>query len=234
MPEKSFPIACFIVALLLCVSSIPVSGQESTELLIAAIDAIPGGGELSLLIHGIKLVTPILGESYDYYQGSQQYDHAHWYYSRGAYSLSLIYADKCIDVWNCAPSYITAYYALSGEPDLSDAWSLKGAILSGLGRHMDAIECCDRAIKIDPSNVYAWNNKGIALRSLGLYEEAIDCFDNAITIDPSFSYAINNKYATIMQWAPAPETSEPVMIMPQVTIPQITIPQITIPQITIS
>ena len=230
MPEKSFPIACFIVALLLCVSSIPVSGQESTELLIAAIGDIGGGGDIEACVESIKWATSTLNEAHDYDQGSRHYNHANWYYNKGAYSLSLVHVDKCIEIWNCPTRSVAVRVSsyLVGGPDLSDAWSLKGAILSGLGRHMEAIECCDRAIKINPSNVYAWNNKGIALRSLGLYEEAIDCFDNAIAIDPSFSYAINNRYVTIMQWAPAPETSEPVMIMPRITIPQITIPQITI------
>ncbi|MCJ7424615.1 serine/threonine-protein kinase [Candidatus Bathyarchaeota archaeon] len=73
------------------------------------------------------------------------------------------------------------------EPKEIEAWELsnKGASLNILGRFADAIECSDRAAKINPQLAQAWNNKGNSLHSLGRFVDAIRCFDKAIEIDPS-------------------------------------------------
>jgi tetratricopeptide (TPR) repeat protein len=69
----------------------------------------------------------------------------------------------------------------------------KGVALKNLGKHNEAIECYDKAIKIDPNYALAWNNKDLALYNLGKYNESIECYDKAIKIDPNYALARNNK-----------------------------------------
>ena len=69
----------------------------------------------------------------------------------------------------------------------------KGFALNELGRHGEAIRCCDRALEIDPESAIAWHNKGVALRNLGRHGEAIQCYDRALEIDPKNGSAWNNK-----------------------------------------
>ncbi|MCQ8893831.1 MAG: tetratricopeptide repeat protein [Methanolinea sp.] len=60
------------------------------------------------------------------------------------------------------------------------------------GRFLDAIECFDRVIEMDPTHVDAWREKGICLKELGRYEEALQCFDRALDLDgkvPATYYA---------------------------------------------
>ena len=58
-------------------------------------------------------------------------------------------------------------------------------LFTSLGKYQEAIEWYDKALKIDPNNVFALNNKGLALSNLGKYEEAIEWFDKALKIDPN-------------------------------------------------
>ncbi|MHC1597395.1 MAG: protein kinase domain-containing protein, partial [Methermicoccaceae archaeon] len=60
----------------------------------------------------------------------------------------------------------------------------KGIALAKRGRYEDAIECYDKALKIDPKDADAWKKKGNALDELGRYEDAIECYDEALKIDP--------------------------------------------------
>jgi tetratricopeptide (TPR) repeat protein len=63
-------------------------------------------------------------------------------------------------------------------------FALKGLELYELGGHEEAIEYCNKAIKINPIIENAWIFKGYALDGLGRHEEAIECYDNAIKINP--------------------------------------------------
>ena len=63
-------------------------------------------------------------------------------------------------------------------------WWKKGAALSHLGRDQEALQCCDKALAIDPNDAVAWALKGAALGTLGRYQEAIPCYDKALAIDP--------------------------------------------------
>ena len=56
-----------------------------------------------------------------------------------------------------------------------------------------AIDCYDKAIKLDPKDDIAWYNKGCSSHNLGRYEEALTCYDKAIELDPKSVYAWNNK-----------------------------------------
>lgn len=72
-------------------------------------------------------------------------------------------------------------------------WNDKGCSLGRLGRHQEAIRCCDKAIDLNPRSAAAWCNKGASLRKLGRYEEAIQCYDKAIELNNQYAKAWNNK-----------------------------------------
>ncbi|KJW01684.1 tetratricopeptide repeat family protein [Orientia tsutsugamushi str. Sido] len=46
--------------------------------------------------------------------------------------------------------------AIKYQPDFSEAYYNKGIALNELGRHQEAIESCNLAIKYDSDNVYAY------------------------------------------------------------------------------
>ncbi len=62
-----------------------------------------------------------------------------------------------------------------------------------LDKREEALDRCNKAIKIDPNNVIAWYDKGIALATLEKYKEAKDSFDKAIEIDKEFDLAWYDK-----------------------------------------
>ena len=60
---------------------------------------------------------------------------------------------------------------LSLNPNTTDAstWYDKGNIFVNKGKYNKAIECYDKAIKIDPNFAAAWNNKGNAFANMQMY-----------------------------------------------------------------
>jgi serine/threonine protein kinase len=76
-------------------------------------------------------------------------------------------------------------------------WSNKGASLSNLQRHEEALDCYDRALGLDPQLKEAWNNKGSVLRSMQQYAKALACYDHALALDSSFAPVWNNKGLTL-------------------------------------
>ena len=72
-------------------------------------------------------------------------------------------------------------------------WNNKGGSLNALGRYIESISCCDRALDLDPTLAAAWKNKANALHSLGRLEEAVLCYDNAIKLDPLDEAARRNR-----------------------------------------
>jgi protein O-GlcNAc transferase len=54
--------------------------------------------------------------------------------------------------------------------------------VSAIGRHIEAIDCYNKAIEINPLDAAALTNKGIELDELGNYEEAIIQYDKAIDV----------------------------------------------------
>jgi Flp pilus assembly protein TadD len=72
------------------------------------------------------------------------------------------------------------------------AYNNLGAAYSGLGRDSEAIDACQRAIKIRPDCAEAYNNLGNAYSNLSRYSEAIDAFNRAIEIKPDYAKAYNN------------------------------------------
>jgi len=53
------------------------------------------------------------------------------------------------------------------------------------GRYLEAIECYDRALAIDPDFTIAWEAKGVSLHNLGRYDGAIACYKEALSLDPA-------------------------------------------------
>jgi tetratricopeptide (TPR) repeat protein len=63
-------------------------------------------------------------------------------------------------------------------------WSDKGGALAQSGRDREALQCCDKALEIDPQYANAWALKGTVLDILKRPQEALPCFDKALTINP--------------------------------------------------
>ena len=60
----------------------------------------------------------------------------------------------------------------------------KVLFLESLGDYTDsaliaAIQCYNKALKIDEKVVKAWNSKGVTLEKIGKYEEAEECYERA-------------------------------------------------------
>ena len=86
-----------------------------------------------------------------------------------------------------------AFYSRRDKDDDYNAWVAKGNSLSQLERHEEAIECYDKAIRIDPEDSDAWYNKGNSLAELKRHEEAIECYNVAIRLNPEDYGAWLNK-----------------------------------------
>ncbi len=69
--------------------------------------------------------------------------------------------------------------------------------LCDLGRHEDAVLCCDQALAIDPDYTPALHNKGFALWKLERYEEALISLDKEIQVDPADPEAWAGKAYTL-------------------------------------
>ena len=85
----------------------------------------------------------------------------------------------------------------------------EGIYLYKQKKYSEAVDCFDKAIKINPLYYTAWCNKGVALDKLGKYSEAVDCFDKAIKINPIYYKAWYKKglaldklgkYSEEMEW----------------------------------
>jgi len=72
-------------------------------------------------------------------------------------------------------------------------WNTKGIALTNSNRLQEAIQCYDKALKIDPKDAAAWFLKGAVLNKLNRYQEALQCCDRALEIDPQNVYALHVK-----------------------------------------
>ncbi len=73
----------------------------------------------------------------------------------------------------------------------------KAYCLNELSRYSEALESYDRALELDPKNVYAWNNRGNTLNSLSRYSEALESYDRTLELDPKDTIAWNNRGYTL-------------------------------------
>ena len=79
------------------------------------------------------------------------------------------------------------------EPDSDEIYNNECLTLINLNRFDEAIECYDKALKINPNNVKAWNNKAFALHNLNRLEEAIEKKEKTLNINPKDFGVWNNK-----------------------------------------
>ena len=49
----------------------------------------------------------------------------------------------------------------------------------------DALNCYEKAIKLDEEFEDAWFNKGVALNALGKLKETLECMEKILTINPN-------------------------------------------------
>jgi len=64
---------------------------------------------------------------------------------------------------------------------------ISGDTLFNEGKYQEAIIYYDKALEIDPSDVYLLANKGTAHFGLSQYQEAL--YDNVLAIDPNNVFA---------------------------------------------
>lgn len=74
---------------------------------------------------------------------------------------------------------------LADAPDSAELWRLKGIALGESGDHLSALECFDRAIRLQPDFFSAWYQRGVALTQLRQYDDAIDAYLRAQKLDPT-------------------------------------------------
>lgn len=82
---------------------------------------------------------------------------------------------------------------LEHTPGDYEALMDKGIALRRLGRHHEALEYFDDAIRINPAHIRALVNKGITLDKHGKYEEARSYYDKALRINSNSVLAVYNK-----------------------------------------
>ncbi|EGK87757.1 Tetratricopeptide TPR_1 repeat-containing protein [Microcoleus vaginatus FGP-2] len=95
--------------------------------------------------------------------------------------------ENCIEQKDYVSALEYAEKLVASRGEAKD-WSVKGYCLSRLERYYEAVECLDKAIKIDSNYVRAWAHKGNVLDSLKRYDEALAFLDRAIELDD------NNKF----------------------------------------
>ena len=61
------------------------------------------------------------------------------------------------------------------------------------------MQCCDKAIQMNPNYSYTWYNKGLALHALGEYNEALECFEKTLQLNPNYALAWASKVAVLSQ-----------------------------------
>jgi predicted O-linked N-acetylglucosamine transferase (SPINDLY family) len=72
------------------------------------------------------------------------------------------------------------------------AWFVLGRAASELGRHDEAIAAYERALRIEPDDIYSINNLGNAYRDSGRPRQAMHLWREAVKINPGYLQAWNN------------------------------------------
>lgn len=74
----------------------------------------------------------------------------------------------------------------------ADSWFTLGAINGMLRRHEEAVECCSRAVELNPRHHAAWYNLGIALRDTGQLEKSATALRKAWRLNPKHETAASS------------------------------------------
>jgi tetratricopeptide (TPR) repeat protein len=79
------------------------------------------------------------------------------------------------------------------KKDNPKKWNDEGNKFLKEGNYSKAIECYEKAVKIDPNYKIALNNIGLALIYLSKYNESLEFFDKTLEIDSKDIYALMGK-----------------------------------------
>lgn len=114
--------------------------------------------------------------------------------------------DNAIDIYTSdvdGDTYgLTKYIIREMELIREDAairYNNDGYILVESGRYEEALEKHNKAIRLDPYNIYYLKEKANVLVKLQRLEEAIESYDNAIKLRPNDAKAYNNKGKCLYQ-----------------------------------
>lgn len=88
---------------------------------------------------------------------------------------------------------IHAQKSLNPPEDAID-WNNKGYALAEQGKHLEAIDAYNVAIKAHPNFADAWNNLGYSLAELGRIDEAITACYRAVEFKPELAYSWIEKW----------------------------------------
>lgn len=96
---------------------------------------------------------------------------------------------------------------LACEPSLAAAYANRGAALSNLRRHKEALGDYDNAIRLKPDVATNHNSRANALRELGFAEEALAAYARAIALKPASAAFLANRAALLMDLKRYPQAA---------------------------
>jgi tetratricopeptide (TPR) repeat protein len=68
-------------------------------------------------------------------------------------------------------------------------WASKAVTYDSIGKYGEALECIDKALKLNPESVGILYTKGNILKHLNRVQEALDYFNKSLELDPDFEPA---------------------------------------------
>ena len=74
----------------------------------------------------------------------------------------------------------------------ANEWMKKGYSLGLQKKYREALECYEKALKLNPDSPIAWSNMGFIYRVLGNYDKAIEYNKKAIELNPGLAGAWDN------------------------------------------
>jgi len=89
--------------------------------------------------------------------------------------------------------------AVAINPGAADSLALQAAILSGLGRHAEALSALDQVMRINPRDAATLLNRSVVLTALGRLDEAVRSLDEAIASQPNLVPALFSRGTLLAQ-----------------------------------
>ena len=118
----------------------------------------------------------------------------------GEYNEALMYCGNALDIID----------KFENTLDLADIYCLEADTYTEMGLYENALECCDKAIEIDPNYYTAYNSKAYLLISMGRYNEALECCDKSFELNEGFYpwYIKGEIYFNLKEYDKAMEACE--------------------------